>query len=63
VLTVVLGVAITWAGLALAYFYNYPVGFCITSVAFGAYVLARAARTALDGPKRLRRSRFVDAGM
>ena len=34
VLTVLLGVLITWVGLALAYFYNYPVGFYITAVAF-----------------------------
>jgi zinc/manganese transport system permease protein len=51
-LTVVLGVAITWAGLALAYFYNYPVGFYITSVAFAAYVLARLGRTVLERPRR-----------
>jgi len=47
-LTVILGVAITWAGLALAYFYNYPVGFYITSVAFAAYVLARVGRAAAE---------------
>ena len=40
-LTVVLGVLITWIGLALAYFYNYPVGFYITTVAFGVYVVVR----------------------
>ena len=34
VLTVLLGIAITWVGLALAFFYNYPVGFYITAVAF-----------------------------
>jgi zinc/manganese transport system permease protein len=48
VLTVVLGVVITWIGLALAYFFNYPVGFYITSVAFAAYVLARLGRTAAE---------------
>jgi zinc/manganese transport system permease protein len=47
-LTVVLGVLITWVGLALAYFYNYPVGFYITTVAFVAYVLARVARAAIS---------------
>jgi zinc/manganese transport system permease protein len=45
-LTVVLGVVITWAGLALAYFFNYPVGFYITSVAFGVYVVVRIVRRA-----------------
>jgi zinc/manganese transport system permease protein len=44
VLSIVLGVAITWAGLALAYFSHYPVGFYVTSVAFGLYVLVRTAR-------------------
>jgi zinc/manganese transport system permease protein len=47
VLTVILGVAITWIGLALAYFYDYPVGFYITSMAFGVYLVARLARLAL----------------
>ena len=35
---------ITWVGLALAYFYGHPVGFYITTVAFGVYVLARIGR-------------------
>jgi zinc/manganese transport system permease protein len=61
-LAVVLGVAITWVGLALAYFYNYPVGFYITTVAFAAYVLARTARAAIDHPTLGRRSaRIVEA--
>lgn len=53
ILTVLLGVAITWVGLALAYFYNYPVGFYITAVAFSVYLIARLARTAIDHPTRL----------
>ncbi len=48
VLSMLLGVLITWVGLALAYFYGYPVGFYITSVAFACYLLARLARTLLD---------------
>ena len=36
-LSVIIGVAITWVGLALAYFYNRPVGFYITALAFGVY--------------------------
>jgi zinc/manganese transport system permease protein len=55
VLSVILGVLITWVGLALAYFYNYPVGFCITTVAFAVYVIARVARAAIDHPTLLRR--------
>ncbi len=44
VLTVAIGLAVTWLGLALAYFSIYPVGFYVTSLAFAAYVLARCAR-------------------
>jgi zinc/manganese transport system permease protein len=46
-LTVALGVLITWTGLALAYFYGYPVGFYITTVAFVLYCLARIGRVVL----------------
>jgi zinc/manganese transport system permease protein len=41
VLSVVLALAVTWIGLALAYFSIYPVGFYITSLSFAVYVLAR----------------------
>jgi len=54
VLSVLLGVLTAWLGLALAYFYGYPVGFYVTSVAFTMYVLARIARAAADRPTRLR---------
>jgi zinc/manganese transport system permease protein len=47
-LTVALALAVTWVGLALAYFSVYPVGFFVTSLSFGLYVLVRAAR-ALSG--------------
>jgi zinc/manganese transport system permease protein len=53
-LTVALGVLITWLGLALAYFYNYPVGFFVTTVAFALYLVARVARAVLDHPALLR---------
>jgi zinc/manganese transport system permease protein len=43
-LSVAVALAVTWAGLALAYYTVYPAGFYITSLAFGAYVLARIAR-------------------
>ena len=62
ILTVLLGVLITWVGLGLAYFYNYPVGFYLTAVAFSVYVLARLARAAIDHPTLLHgRSRAVEA--
>jgi zinc/manganese transport system permease protein len=41
VCSVAIGLSVTWLGLALAYFYDQPVGFYITSLAFGAYLLAR----------------------
>ena len=63
VLTVILGVLITWLGLALAYFYNYPVGFYITSVAFAVYVIARVTRALLDRPTlRRRRPGLAEVG-
>jgi zinc/manganese transport system permease protein len=43
-LSVALALAVTWLGLALAYFSIYPVGFFITSLAFALYLLVRLAR-------------------
>ena len=43
-LSVAIGLAVTWLGLALAYFYDQPVGFYITTLAFGAYLLAHAGK-------------------
>jgi zinc/manganese transport system permease protein len=45
-LTVVFALVATWAGLVLAYYALYPLGFCISSFAFGGYLLARGARRA-----------------
>ncbi|HWG22740.1 metal ABC transporter permease [Actinospica sp.] len=45
-LTVVLGVLVTWFGLAWAYFGNQATGFTITSLAFACYVVAYAAKSA-----------------
>jgi zinc/manganese transport system permease protein len=47
-LTIAIGLVVTWLGLALAYFSIYPVGFYVTSLAFTAYVLARVARAVGD---------------
>lgn len=47
-LSVLIAVAITWAGLSLAYFYQRPVGFYISAVAFAVYVTARLARLAIE---------------
>jgi zinc/manganese transport system permease protein len=43
-LSVGLALAVTWIGLALAYFSIYPVGFFVTSLSFGLYVLVRGGR-------------------
>jgi zinc/manganese transport system permease protein len=40
-LSVALAIAVTWAGLAAAYFTPYPTGAYITTFSFAAYVLAR----------------------
>ena len=37
----VLAVFFTWAGLTVAYYLAYPVGFFITTIAFWSYILAR----------------------
>jgi len=47
-LTVVIGLAVTWAGLTAAYFSTYPIGFYVTTFAFAVYLLA-------IGTERLRR--------
>jgi zinc/manganese transport system permease protein len=44
VLSVGFALAIVWFGLGIAYFTIYPIGFYITSLAFGLYVLLRAGR-------------------
>jgi zinc/manganese transport system permease protein len=43
-LSVALALAVTWLGLALAYFSIYPVGFYVTSLTFALYVVVRLSR-------------------
>src|SRR5438270_7351110 len=40
-LSAILAVLFTWAGLTVAYYIPYPVGFFITTIAFTSYILAR----------------------
>src|SRR3989475_10141097 len=47
-----LAVLFTWAGLTVAYYLPYPVGFFITTIAFGSYVLARVAAPTLIRPRK-----------
>ena len=56
-LSVAIALLVTWLGLAVAYFSVYPVGFYVTSIAFGAYLLARAWRSV----STMRRARPVPA--
>jgi zinc/manganese transport system permease protein len=46
-LAVAISLAVTWLGLAIAYFSPYPVGFWVTSLSFGLYVVSRVVATAL----------------
>ena len=43
VLSPLIALGVTWAGLGLAYYVPYPIGFFITTLAFGAYLAARLA--------------------
>ncbi|MDF5713225.1 MAG: metal ABC transporter permease [Rhizonema sp. NSF051] len=57
-LSIFLALFFTWAGLAIAYFTPYPVGFFITGLAFGTYILVRlfqVGRTLFDRRRRFKR--------
>ncbi len=45
-MAIILALLFTWFGLAIGYFTPYPIGFFITTFAFGTYVLVRLTRTA-----------------
>lgn len=59
-LSVIIALVVTWAGLGLAYFTNDPSGFFITTFGFALYLLARGART-LRGRSRAWRTRPLAA--
>jgi zinc/manganese transport system permease protein len=42
VLAITIGLVVTWAGLSVAYFSPYPIGFFVTTFAFAIYVAATA---------------------
>jgi zinc/manganese transport system permease protein len=46
-LAAILAVLFTWAGLTIAYYLPYPVGFFITTIAFWSYILARVVAPTL----------------
>jgi zinc/manganese transport system permease protein len=43
-LSVVFALLVVWVGLGISYFSIYPLGFFVTSLGFGVYVLAKLAR-------------------
>ena len=51
-ISVALALIFTWVGLAVGYFTPYPVGFFITTFAFGTYVLVRGGRFLLVSMRR-----------
>jgi zinc/manganese transport system permease protein len=59
-LSVAIALAVTWLGLALAYFSVYPVGFYVTSLSFALYLVVRLARS-LAGRQHIRVARVAPA--
>lgn len=51
-LSVLLALAATWIGLTAAYYTLYPVGFCIATLSFGGYLLARLPEVLAAVPRR-----------
>ncbi|HEY4018603.1 MAG TPA: metal ABC transporter permease [Pseudonocardiaceae bacterium] len=47
VLSVVIGVVVTWFGLGVAFYSQYPIGFFVTTFAFVLYVVANAVKLGL----------------
>lgn len=56
VLSVVIAVVVTWTGEGIAFYSPYPIGFWVTTVAFGLFLLASTWRAVADvrGRRRLR---------
>jgi zinc/manganese transport system permease protein len=61
-LSAALALAFTWAGLTIAFYTSYPVSFLISTLAFGAYLLALLARQIYRFWTRRRRLRPRAAG-
>jgi zinc/manganese transport system permease protein len=47
-LSVVVALLVTWVGETVAFFSPYPIGFWVTTLAFGCYLLATAYRFLAD---------------
>lgn len=55
VVSVVIGLLVTWLGLVVAYYSPYPMGFYVTTFAFGVYIVSIAVRQVVDRHHRLPR--------
>ncbi|WP_375491308.1 metal ABC transporter permease [uncultured Jatrophihabitans sp.] len=64
VLSVLIAVAVTWAGEGVAFFSSYPIGFWVTTFAFGLFVLAGGYRAVADavGNRRFARTAVAAVG-
>jgi zinc/manganese transport system permease protein len=62
-LTVLIGLAVTWVGLGVAYFSVYPVGFFVTTFGFAVYLAAVVARRLIDLRARGRRATALALGV
>lgn len=58
--SVILALLFTWGGLAIAYYQPYPLGFFITTLAFGTYLIVRIVK---DGPWRVGRGMLAARDM
>ncbi|MDQ2839273.1 MAG: metal ABC transporter permease [Actinomycetota bacterium] len=47
-LSIVIAVLVTWLGEGIAFFSPYPIGFWVTTIAFGAFLLATGYRSLAD---------------
>jgi zinc/manganese transport system permease protein len=45
VLSVLIGVTVTWLGLGVAYYSPYPIGFYVTTFAFVVFVISKLVRS------------------
>jgi zinc/manganese transport system permease protein len=60
VLSIVIAVVVTWAGEGIAFFSPYPIGFWVTTFAFGLFLLATVYRVLADVVSRRRISVTAD---
>jgi zinc/manganese transport system permease protein len=59
-LSITIAVAVTWLGESIAYFSPYPIGFWVTTLAFGAFVAAGLFRSIIDRNQRAHHTRHGD---